>query len=97
MRSKSRDWGFIKMRGILTILFALCIIPAFGGMSFAIHDEIPAETEQIIKESRPSPPSISQTTQNTFTLQGLINLLKKKGLITERELREEIEKIQKKQ
>lgn len=73
---------------ILTIIF--CIV---GEITHAIHKDIPAESQVPQTEGKMTTPAVTRASQDVYTLQALINLLEKKGVITKIELNEEIKRL----
>jgi hypothetical protein len=77
------------MKSPILAIIILRTVLAVATVSFAIHQEIPSETAPVEGEGvtliTPRGASLDAT-----TLQALINLLEKKGMITKEELRKEI-------
>ena len=78
-------------RRILGIII-LCVMLAVASVSYAIHEQEPAESKPV--EGKGTTPVVSRgTSVDATTLQALINLLEKKGLITKEELRKETDRL----
>lgn len=81
------------MRRILSsTLLSIVFLCAVSAAAFAIHEEIPAETQPSEQPSVLFPARI-RSSQNDYAWQALINLLEKKGIITRNELQEEIRRL----
>jgi hypothetical protein len=81
------------VRTILLILAILFFVFIAGKNTFAVHQTIPAETQKTPPKAELPQIGLAQTSDKTVTLQALIKLLEKKGVITKIELREEIENV----
>lgn len=78
-------------RAILGII-VFCTMLAVATVSYAIHEQKPAESEPV--EGTGTTPVVSRGAPADATkLQALINLLEKKGLITKEELRKEADRL----
>ncbi len=78
----------IAIQGIII----LCAMLAVATVSYAIHEEKPAESAPV--EGSGTTPVVSRGAPVDATkLQALINLLDKKGLIKKEELRKEIDRL----
>jgi hypothetical protein len=64
-----------------------------GGNTYAIHETAPAETQKIEEEGEIVQPVTVRQAVSTYTIQALINILQKKGIITEKELMKEVDKL----
>lgn len=81
----------IFLLSVSTVCSIVVFCAAFG-LAFAIHEEIPAETQP------PQQPSAifraaGSSAQDAYTLQALITLLEKNGVITRDALNEEIRRL----
>ena len=73
-----------------TIVF--CSMLAVAPVSYAIHEQSPAESKPV--EGTGTTPVVSRdASTDAATLRALINLLEKKGLITKEELRKETDRL----
>lgn len=78
-------------RPILGII-VICAMLAVAAVSYAIHEQKPAESPPV--EGTGTTPVVSRGASTDATkLQALINLLEKKGLITKEELRKETDRL----
>ena len=78
-------------RPILGII-VFCAMLAVATVSYAIHEQKPAESTPA--EGTGTTPVVSRgASADATTLQALINLLEKKGLITKEELRKETDRL----
>lgn len=77
-----------------SFIFTLSILLLLGsvGTASAIHTEVPAETTEV-KESSRQQVQAFRSSPEFFKMQALINLLVQKGIITEKELTDEIVKM----
>ena len=78
-------------RAILGIT-VFCAMLAVATVSYAIHEQEAAESAPV--EGKGTAPVVSRgASADATTLQALINLLQKKGLITKEELRKETDRL----
>ncbi len=82
------------MKKVLTTMISVFFVLSLGVNTYAIHEEIPAETQKIVQPRATIPGQISRPAKDV-TVKALINLLEKKGVIDKKELREEIERLKK--
>ena len=80
------------MRKIFLSVMSIAFLCAASAAAFAIHEEIPAETQPTEQPSVLLPARI-QASQDDYAWQALINLLEKKGIITRNELQDEMRRI----
>lgn len=73
-------------------IIVFCAMLAVATVSYAIHEQEPAESKPV--EGKGTTPVVSKGASTDATrLQALINLLDKKGLITKEELRKETDRL----
>lgn len=82
------------MKKLFFLLTGIMVIFVFAVSSFAIHEEVPAETQKSETPPFVIPSKSMQQSGDFYKLQALISLLEKKGIINNRELNDEIKKIQ---
>ena len=79
-------------RPILGTIVFFCATLAVATVSYAIHETQPSESSPV--EGTGTTPVLSRTAPaDATTLQALISLLEKKGLITKEELRKEADRL----
>jgi hypothetical protein len=79
------------------IIFILALMMLVYGLNgFAIHEEIPAETQETEGMPTTFTGRTSVQLQNPYLVQALIKILKKKKIITQKELDSEIELLKNK-
>ena len=80
------------MKGTILGIIVFCVMLAVASVTYAIHEQEPAESTPV--EGKGTTPVISKGgPADATTLQALINLLEKKGLITKEELRKETDRL----
>lgn len=82
------------MKKIFFLMIGIMMMSIFAMSSFAIHEEVPAETQKSETPPFVIPSKSMQQSGDFYKLQALISLLQKKGIINNRELNDEIKKIQ---
>lgn len=75
---------------LFLIMFTLLIA---GGNTYAIHETTPAETQKTEEQGETVQPVTVRQAVSTYTIQALINILQKKGIVTEKELMKEVDKL----
>ena len=80
------------MKKIFLSPLSIVVLCAVFGTAFAIHEEIPAETQPSQQPSVLLPTTV-QSPQDAYRLQALINLLEEKGIITMDALDAEIRRL----
>lgn len=83
----SKEVTKMKTRAFMSIVIILIILT--GDYAIAIHETIPAETESTETPGTTIMP-VRSPRDASYRLKALINLLEKKGLITQDELQMEI-------
>jgi hypothetical protein len=85
------------MKKAFIIITGVFFVLSFGLYASAIHDLSPAETQKPDQPAAPYQFKQVQPARDVYTLRALINLLEKKGIISEKELNEEIERLKSRQ
>ncbi len=91
-RVTCKKGGYDTMKKLFLFSLSMVVLCAAFGTAFAIHEEIPAETQPSQQPSVLFPATV-QAPQDAYRLQALINLLEEKGIITRDALNEEIRSL----